>query len=380
MSPVLVAPARTAGLLGCVLLCSALAGCGAPASLATRAPGAAPWFVATPLTDMVSGTYKGFTGGLYPGGNTMSAAQAAAGIARAGRVRPLDAGGVPSPNGRIGLLSISMSNGSAEWCGATTCPSTGPTGQSFMAQAAASPAVNHNTLVIANGAHGGQDAPRWTSPASPGYDYVRDQQLAPVGLTEQQVKVIWLKEANAYPTVALPAGPGSPASNGAPDAYTLETELGEILRALRVRYPNLQEVFLSSRVHGGYASGSMKNLANLNPEPYAYETGFSVKWVIQAQIDQMHNAGAVTDARAGDVDADTAAPWIAWGPYFWADGTVARSDGLVWLPRDFADGTHPSASGIAKVGAALLHFFLDSPYSRCWFQAPAQHGACVLST
>jgi hypothetical protein len=91
------------------------------------------------------------------------------------------------------------------------------------------------------------------------------------------------------------------------------------------------------------------------------------------------HGGAVTDTRAGDLDADTVAPWIAWGPYLWADGTVARSDGLTWLPGDVADGTHPSASGIARVGSALMQFFLDSPYSRCWFRAPSQHARCDLS-
>jgi hypothetical protein len=154
----------------------------------------------------------------------------------------------------------------------------------------------------------------------------------------------------------------------------LETELGDILRALRVRYPHLQEVFLSSRIYGGYA------ISPLNPEPYAYESGFSVKWVIQAQIQQMRNGGAVVDARAGDLNDNTVAPWVAWGPYLWADGSRPRSDGLIWQRSDFrADGTHPSPAGIAKVGSALLRFFLDSPFTRCWFRAPAQHAPCTLS-
>ncbi len=378
--PAIGAPAGMAGLLSCVLLCSVLTGCGASASPPSRSSGSTPSFVATPLTDMGSRTYKGVSGGLYPDGNSVPPAQAAAGLARARRVQPLDADGTPSPTGKIALLSISMSNGSAEWCGATTCRSTAPSGQSFMVQAAASPAVNHQTLMIVNGAHGGQAAARWTSPTSPDYDVVRDQQLAPLGLTEKQVQVIWLKEADAYPTVALPLRPGPQAANQVPDASTLETELGEILRALRVRYPNLQEVFLSSRIYGGYASSPIKDVARLNPEPYAYESGFSVKWVIQAQIEQMGNGGAVTDARAGDLNDNTVAPWVAWGPYLWADGTVRRSDGLVWLRSDFAsDGTHPSPSGIAKVGTALLGFFLDSPYTRCWFRAPAQHAQCALA-
>jgi hypothetical protein len=335
---------------------------------------ATPSFVATPLIDLGSRTYKGFSGGLYPHGRSaMPAAQSAAGITRAQRIRPLDRNGHPSAHGKIVLLSISMSNGSAEWCGATTCLSTQPSGQSFMVQAAASQAVNHQTLVIVNGARGGQVASRWTSPRSLDYDSVRDQQLGSLGVTEKQVQVVWLKQADADPTVSLP----SPSA----DAYALERHLGAILRALKVRYPNLQQVFLSSRVYGGYDNTAGKNAAvPLNPEPYAYEGGFSVKWVIQAQIKQMQRRGAVVDARAGNLNDTTVAPWVAWGPYLWADGTTPRSDGLVWQRSDFvSDGTHPSSSGIAKVGHALLTFFLSSSYTRCWFRTPAQHAQCALS-
>lgn len=65
-------------------------------------------------------------------------------------------------------------------------------------------------------------------------------------------------QAEADLTTALPSRSA--------DAYTLETELGEILRALKIRYPSLREVFLSSRTYGGYAA------TILNPEPYAYES------------------------------------------------------------------------------------------------------------
>ena len=308
----------------------------------------------TPLMDMGSQTYDGFTGGLYyNGSNTAPSDQNSVGLTRAATVKPLDGNGVPNTHGKIVLLSIGMSNTSDEWCG-TPSNCTSPSPPSFMAQARASSSVNHTTLVVVNGAQGGQPASAWTSPTSSDYAMVQQQRLAPLGLTQAQVQVVWLKQADAGPTVSLPSSSA--------DAYTLETYLGDIVRAMKVRYPNLQEVFLSSRIYGGYAT------TTLNPEPYAYESGFSVKWLVQAQIDQMRNNGTVVDTRAGDLNYNTVAPWIAWGPYTWADGTIPRSDGLTWLRTDFQkDGTHPSSSGIQKVAGMLMSFFLNSPYTKCWF-------------
>jgi hypothetical protein len=109
-------------------------------------------------------------------------------------------------------------------------------------------------LAIVDGAAGGQDAKVWTSAAAQNYDRVRDEQLAPLGLTEAQVQAIWLKQADIQPTSALPKANA--------DAYYLEKALGDIVRACKVRYPNLQLVFLSSRIYAGYAA------TPLNPEPY----------------------------------------------------------------------------------------------------------------
>lgn len=310
----------------------------------------------TPLIDLDSQTYLGFSGGLYPGGNVPPAGHAALGLVRAALVRPLDGDGNPSPTGKIALLSIGMSNTTQEFCsqnGLQPCASW-----SFVGQALADPAVNRSTLVFVNGARGGQTAGTFDSPADPNYNRIRDTDLASAGLTEAQVQVAWVKVANAQPNRSLPA----PES----DAFTLLAQMGNIARALKARFPNVQLVFFSSRIYAGYATSA------LNPEPYAYESGFAVKWLVQAQIDQVRT-GSVVESRAGDLDPGTVVPWIGWGAYLWGNGLTPRAaDGLVWERSDLeGDGTHPSQSGEQKVGAILLSFFKADPTTRSWFLAAA---------
>ncbi|MEO5903952.1 MAG: hypothetical protein ABIQ55_08075 [Gemmatimonadaceae bacterium] len=333
---------------------SAMLGCGSGTATQPGVVGTPIDSVKVALTDLTSGAYLGFPGGLYPNGSDVEPSpHAAEGARRAALIKPLDANGNPSASGKIVLVSIGMSNTSQEFCAANGTTSCFP--ETFMGVSASDNAVNHSSLVIVNGAQGGEDASDWNSPTAPTFNVVRDQRLAQLGVREKQVQIVWLKEADANPTVSLP--------DAAADAYVLERRLGDIVRALRVRYPNLRQVFLGTRTYGGYSTG------RLNPEPFAYESGFAVKWLIQAQIDQAQS-GRVVDVRAGDLDYGAVAPWIAWGPYAWANGTVARSDGLTWIRDDFGpDGTHPSALGRAKVGTLLLSFFKTSTFTRCWFLA-----------
>jgi hypothetical protein len=324
-----------------------VAGCSDASIVAPPPP---PSTERVPLTDLSSGNYLGFAGGLYRGGNQMPAAHHAAGVAAARLVQPVNAAGSPAPNGKYVLLSIGMSNTTQEFCSAGQDGRCDP--GTFVVQAGADPSVRTQGLVLVDGARGGETAATWDEPSDPNYDRVRDTRLAAAGVTERQVQVAWVKVANPRPTASLP--------NADADAYLLVRQIGGIARALRSRYPNLRLAFLSNRTYAGYAT------TTLNPEPYAYESGFAVKWVVDAQIVQMSGGGA--DARAGNLDYRGAAPWIGWGPDLWAAGTRARSDGLVWLPEDFQpDGTHPSPTGVAKVGRLLLEFLKSSPQTGCWF-------------
>ncbi|MCK6456894.1 MAG: hypothetical protein L6Q92_10245 [Phycisphaerae bacterium] len=317
----------------------------------------------TPLPELGAGLYLGlYEGGLYPGGsNDVPPAHAAEGLIRAAALQPLSTTGQPDANGKIVLLSIGMSNTTQEFC-APNSDIQPCTPWSFMGQAAVDPRVNHSTLVIVNGARGGQVATSWDSPTDPNYDQVRDTRLAPSGVTEAQVQAAWVKVAQAQPSVSLPAANA--------DANTLLVAMGGIARALKGRYPNIQVAFYSSRIYAGYAN----NTSTLNPEPYAYESGFSVKWLVEAQIEQL--AGGPVDPQAGDL-ALSVAPWVAWGPYIWADGINRNDDGLYYVCADLTnDGTHPSPSGQGKVGTKLLDFFLHSPFAVPWFRVP---GSCIVA-
>jgi len=278
-----------------------------------------------PLTELGAGKYKGEHGGLYPGGaNTPPPKHLERGLALAKQIVPLDADGKPSPGGKIVLLTTGMSN--------TTMES-----QAFLKQASADAAVNPK-LVIVDGAQGGQTAHIIANPQA-NYWNIDEQRLAEKGVSAKQVQIVWLKQANAGPTAPFPA-----------EAKKLEEDIRADIKILTDRFPNLKQVFLSSRIYAGYAS------TPLNPEPHAYETAFAVKWLIAEQI-------------AGNSDLK---PWLAWGPYLWADGMKPRQDGLVWTREDLGvDGTHPSDSGRIKVGKMLLEFFKSDPTTRPWFTGRA---------
>lgn len=293
--------------------------------------------VSQPLNDLgtdeyvrMDGTPTGHIGGLYPGGvNTRPNAHEAAGLAIAGQVTPLNAAGDPDPDGRIVMISVGMSNAAAEFI-------------EFIDLAAADPDVNPQVTII-NGAQPGQTAPAWTDPNAPTWDVV-DQRLADAGLTPLQVQVAWVKQVRV--------GPGA-----FPDkALDLQGDLEIIARNLKIRYPHTKLAYYSSRTR------SYTYWQGLSPEPAAFETAFSVRWMLENQINGDPNLNY--DPNLGPVMA----PWLSWSAYLWIDGLNPRSDGRVWLPEDMApDCTHPSDSGELKVAEQLLDFFKYDTTARLWF-------------
>jgi hypothetical protein len=210
-------------------------------------------------------------------------------------------------------------------------------------------ADKNSRLTIVDGAQGGMTAADISNlDSSKGRQFwlTIDARLAQASVTAAQVQVAWVKEANARPTAGFPQ-----------HANELKDQLALIAQILKTRFPNIKLAYYSSRTYGGYAS------TTLNPEPYAYESGFSVKWLIEDQINGSANLNF--DPSRGQA----LAPWIAWGPYLWADGMTPRSDGLVYLCSDFvSDGTHPAPGGARnKVADMLMMFFKTDSTAREWF-------------
>lgn len=266
-----------------------------------------------PLTDLGNAKYHGYHGGLYANGkNAAPKTYLNAGLARARSIKPID--------GKIVLLSIGMSNTTQEF--------------SAFKRLADADARKNPALTIVDGAQGGQDAEIIKDPSAHFWTVV-DLRLSLAGASAAQVQAVWLKEAIARESSPFPA-----------DAKRLKTDLATIVAILRDKFPNLKLVYLSSRTYAGYAS------TDLNPEPFAYDSGFAVKWTVLDRV-----AGKVTG------------PWLAWGPYLWTNGEQGRKDGLVWTCADTraSDGTHPSASGQEKVAQLLLSFFTTNATARPWF-------------
>jgi len=276
---------------------------------------------------------EGSAGGLYPNrANVRPPRHEAAGLRLAAEVRPRNAqGAVDETAGRIVFLSIGMSNTTREF-------------QAFQ-QLAGDDRDRNPAVVPVDGAQGAMPVERILAEPQ-AYFGVVQQRLAAAGVTAAQVQTAWVKQANAEPRLPFPDS-----------ARKLQADLKALTGLLRDRFPNLKLIYFSSRIYAGYASTS------LNPEPFAWQSGFAVKWLVEENIET------------------GSAPWLSWGPYLWANGTTPREDGLTWSCEEFeADGTHPSEAGARKVARMLLNFLHADSTARMWYRRRAAGSAPAIES
>jgi hypothetical protein len=290
-----------------------------------------------PITDLGTGTYFGQEAGLYPNGsNIPPASHQNDGVAFGAAIQPLDSNGNPDPNGKYALISLGPSTTLYEF-------------KQFVQMANADPATNSH-LVLVKGAQGGETLTPLLGADSAFWQTILSYYLPQSGVTAQQVVAAWVEELDAGMSGEFPG-----------DITKVQSQLESLAQLLIREFPNLKLAYFSSRIYAGYSNG----ITTINPEPYAYDTGYAVKLAIQDQID------GLASLNYNPANGPVLAPWMAWGPYYWANGMVPRSDGLVWTCQDFlTDGLHPSPGGSLKVAGYLLNFFKSDPSATPWFLNP----------
>ncbi len=250
--------------------------------------------------------YKGEQGGLYPGGtNTIPPAHLAAGVKLAKQIQPLDLDGNPSPDGKIVLLAIGFSNPNMEFPAFQKARRRRPGPQS---QIDAGQRLRWRTGV-------GSDRKS------------RFKLLEGSEATHRQSA----HDAQAGAGDLVQTGGGQ--SRLSPTRWRPSNWPAHYIATLQnvhKFFPNAKLAFLSNRTYGGYTE------ANGSPEPWAYESGFGVKWALAAQIEGKPEANY--DPAKGEVRA----VWAEWGPYLWTDGVKGRKDGFVYLRSDVGERWTPS--------------------------------------
>jgi len=292
-----------------------------------------------PISDLGTNLYlSSEEGGLYANGsNADDAGHDAYGVGAASAIVPLDSNGNYSPTGKEVFISIGLS--------LTQQPFS-----EFLQMVNVDPAKNPN-VVFVNGATGGATASLLASVNNNFWNAMIYDYLPNAGVTPNQVVGAWVLDVNGGPSGTFPE-----------DMTGLQGNLQSIAQNLLVKFPNIKLAYYSSVNYTGYSNGAV----NLNPEPYAYESAFAVKNTIEDQIGGDPNLNF--DPSKGKVKA----PWLAWGPYYWANGMIPRSDGLVWTCQDLdTDGTHPSNPvGRIKISTQLLNFLKTDNTASIWFLAP----------
>jgi hypothetical protein len=285
-----------------------------------------------PLIDLGTGGYQGEDGGLYGmGSNTPPALQAARAAAAAAQIVPLDRTGNPRPDGKIGVLAIGQSTSRMIF-------------STFRSFARDLPGKSSRVALV-NGAQDGNVLPFWSKTGTPWG--VALGRLRAAGVSRAQVEVLWidLAQLRAWKLGDFPNR-----------IQVYGAEMTRVIEHAKALFPNAHIAFMSARIYGGYGP------QGIDPEPYAYESGFDVRAVIERQ--EAGDPQLNSESASGTPNA----PVLLWGPYLWANGTAPASTGLQWFRQDFvSDGIHPSASGRAKGAGQLANFFTSDPFAAQWF-------------
>lgn len=283
----------------------------------------------TSVSDTSQTAYETY---LYPNGsNAMPVSHHTAGEAIAAGLLPLNASGnVDLAGGKIVMVAEGMSNTNDEMT------------RFMQTLLANNPAVNPR-LQFKNLSQPGCNLTCWVEKG--------------VGTIDPQVQIVLMKHSNNVPQLAngAPRVPNEPFTTAASKRFPRHAQItqGQLKKRildLKIKYPNLKLLYLTSRIYGGWSCPPAPEISFR--EPVAYEEGFSVKWLVESQV-------LGTDAALSFSGPNAQAPWLAWGPYIW-DST--------WPQDWYRDDVHPCTTGQLVVAQKWYDFLMQDSSARPWFR------------
>jgi hypothetical protein len=287
--------------------------------------------VKIPINDLGTGTYRGFTGGLYPGGANSPSKQYKNDLKNfALSIVPLDSNGIHSFKGKIGFISL----------GGSTC---GRNMTSLREKTLANPLTNP-LLVLVNCSNGGGSS-SLNSIMDPNDIYWThvNSQLKAYHINDKQVQVIYLESDDSSVSHSFPGR-----------IYLVRDDIEEIMRVCKTKFKQLKFIYVLGRTTTFHLT------ARQNQEPCPYFNGWADKFAIEDQIN-----GLAGTAYKGD---SAVAPMITWGFYQWADGSaIPRQDGFTWQESDTEDGLHGTDAGQDTLSTRFQNFLLKDKYASLWY-------------
>ncbi len=278
-----------------------------------------------PIPELTNSTFSEFTGGKYEASNRIPSSHAIQGMQQAKQLVPVTQfGAIDSTNGKIGMLVLGFS----------TAAMTGR----FVREINRLSNTNASLEIII-GAQGGRDINHMTDMSS-SYWLSVDSAVIKAGCTAAQIQIIWLSSGDIEGYSAQ-----------FPQQCCTQIEKYQVtLKHIKKIFPNCKIVMLSDRTYAGYVGLNGEGPIQL-AEPTAYYNGWTIKWLIQKQIN-------------GDIGFSyDDIPFIDWGPYLWTNGTTPNDAGYTWDCSDAGKGgIHPTSKGRMKEGAIVYQYFSNHPY------------------
>lgn len=291
-----------------------------------------------PLTDFEPGQFfEAYAGGLYGNhSNKRPSNHQMDGLAQASLIMPLNASGLPDPNGMIAFIAIGASNPRTEF--------------NAFVDIANNHAHTNPKLRWVNSCIGGQGIQKMNT-ATDNYWVSAQKVLDSMGISPLQIQVAWIETDNT-----------SNNNTKFPDcAIELADEYYTLLKTVQQLFPNVKICYLAARAYSGYATPTPGGVGKGLLHPRDYYHGWAIRFLLERVMNKL--PGYEYDGPEKKI------PYTTWGNYSWSNGNYPRKDGFYLdCETDLgADGLHLSASGEEKVGQLMFNYFSTDETSMAWF-------------